>query len=299
MKPSQIRTLWGVLTGVLLLSAILIPASEGFATENSSGPIPIFDAHVHFSRPDWSQYAPEAVVRILQESHVYRALISSTPDEGTLRLYGTDPARFVPILRPYRDGVGSGNWMYDAETPAYIASRLTRGASGAAYRGIGEFHLFETAHARTPVLRKVARMAVEKDLFLNVHADIGPVAALFEIEPRAKILWAHAGMVTPPGEIRRMLETHKRLWAGLSFRAGDILRGGKIDPQWKALLLDHSGRFLVASDTYVTSRWGEYASLIAAHRSWLALLPPQAARAIAYRNAARLFGSGGIAALER
>ena len=281
--------------GVLLLTAALTPAFVGSATENPSGPIPIFDAHVHYSQPDWSRYTPADVGRILQASHVFRALASSTPDEGTLRLHRTDPARFVPILRPYRAGVGSGNWMDDPGTPAYIASRLEQGI----YRGIGEFHLFEAAHARTPVVRKIARMAVEKDLFLNVHADSGPVAALFEIAPRVKILWAHAGMVTPPGEIRRMLEAHPRLWAGLSFRAGDIMRGGKIDPAWKALLLDHSSRFLTASDTYVTSRWGDYASLIEAHRSWLALLPPEAARAIAYRNAVRLFGSGGSAELER
>ena len=47
---------------------------------------------------------------------------------------------------------------------------------------------------------------------------------------------------------------------------------------------------MVGSDTYVTSRWGSYAELIAEHRRYLDLLPPETAKAIAWGNAVRLFG---------
>ena len=56
---------------------------------------------------------------------------------------------------------------------------------------------------------------------------------------------------------------------------------------------------MVASDTYVTSRWDDYAAIIGRHRAWLKELPPKVARAIAYGNAVRLYGTGGVKALAR
>ena len=55
-------------------------------------------------------------------------------------------------------------------------------------------------------------------------------------------------------------------------------------------MLRHADRFMIGSDTYLTSRWEAYGDLIAQHRAWLAQLPPETARAIAFDNAARLFG---------
>lgn len=275
----------------LALIGLLLPPS----TAPGGEPLPIFDAHLHYSSPAWSEVPPALVESKLAEAGVLRALVSSTPDDGTLMLHRANGSLYVPILRPYRADVSSGNWFTDAATPDYIAGRLANGV----YQGIGEFHLLDAAQARAPVPGELARMAAEREILLHVHSGAEAVAALFEIEPRSKILWAHAGMVTPPQDIRRMMDTHPKLWAELSFRAGGILGEGSLDPAWKALLLAHSDRFLVGSDTYVTSRWGEYGYLIAQHRRWLALLPPQTAKAIAYRNAVRLFGSGGIATLER
>ena len=63
---------------------------------------PLFDGHIHYSRPDWSVYTPDQIVDILDKAGIRRALVSSTPDDGTLKLYERDPKRFVPILRPYR-----------------------------------------------------------------------------------------------------------------------------------------------------------------------------------------------------
>ena len=63
---------------------------------------PVFDAHIHYSRPDWDAYPPERALALLARAGVRRALVSSTPDDGTLKLYERAPTVVVPFLRPYR-----------------------------------------------------------------------------------------------------------------------------------------------------------------------------------------------------
>jgi hypothetical protein len=281
----------------LALGGLLLPVGAGTgAVVAGAGAVvaaerlPIFDAHVHYSQEAWEEYPPRVVSRKLKAAGVDWALVSSSPDEGTIMLVDHESRRFIPELRPYRGQVGSGNWADDAATPAYLAERLKRGVGKHPYRGIGEFHLLSVEDARTPVLQAVARMAVARELVLHVHAGAEPVQALFALEPRLRILWAHAGMSTPPEEIRRMMERHANLWAEVSFRAEDILAGSGLDPTWESLLLAHPERFMIGSDTYTNSRWDEYGALIASHRAWLELMPPKAARAIAHGNALRVLG---------
>ena len=46
--------------------------------------LPIFDTHIHYSQPDWQVFTPERILAILDRAGVRRALVSSTPDDGTL-----------------------------------------------------------------------------------------------------------------------------------------------------------------------------------------------------------------------
>ncbi len=265
----------------LFLFAQTVPAAGG------DDRLPIFDTHLHYSENAWAGFDPRAVVAALRAANVPRALVSSSPDDGTLKLVEQDAARFVPILRPYRAGVTPGNWVQDPDTPSYIAERLRRGN----YRGLGEFHLFDEADAGAPHVSKLAAMAVERDIVLHVHGGAGPVRTLLANEPKLKILWAHAGMSTPPSVIGALLDRHPRVWADLAFRAGEIASAGRLDPAWRELLLRHSDRFMVGTDTYIASRWAGYGALVEEHRRWLAELPRDVARAIAYENAARQFGA--------
>src|SRR5262245_8760637 len=120
------RTL--VLSMLVFALAAAAPAAAQF---------PIFDAHVHYSRPDWSVYSPEQALAILAAAGVRRAIVSSTPDDGTLTLYEKAPKTVVPFLRPYRTRDDMGGWHSDPAVEAYVEGRLKRGI----YRGIGEFHL--------------------------------------------------------------------------------------------------------------------------------------------------------------
>lgn len=264
------------------LIAALLWAHAG--TARAEERLRIFDTHVHYSRAAWEVYSPAVVENLLKAAHVVRALVSSSPDDGTLALYGHAAQRFVPMLRPYRAGVGPDNWTRDEATPGYLADRLKKGI----YKGIGEFHLWDARAARTPVLKKVARLAVARNILLHVHAGAAPVRELFGIEPRLRILWAHAGMVTPPEEVGRMLDAYEKLWAELAFREGEILAGEKLNPAWRKVLKAHPSRFMIGTDTYTNSRWEAYARLVASHRAWLKRLPRKIAAAIAHGNASRV-----------
>src|SRR5436309_2051159 len=48
--------------------------------------LPIFDAHMHYSRESWVAYPPEKIQALLDSLSVTSALVSSAPDEGTFRL---------------------------------------------------------------------------------------------------------------------------------------------------------------------------------------------------------------------
>jgi predicted TIM-barrel fold metal-dependent hydrolase len=227
-------------------------------------------------------------MEILAAAGVKRALVSSTPDDGTLKLYQADSNRIVPALRPYRTREDMSGWARSQEVFEYVSKRIRRGI----YKGIGEFHLFDARDAGSPQMKGLVRIAVERDIVLQVHSDSGPVGALFAHDPKLKILWAHAGMSESPNVIQELLDKYKNLWAGVSFREGDIAPGGKLDPRWRALFVRHQDRFVYGTDTYISERWSSYGDLVKEHRTWLKQLPRMVAEKIAYRNAVRLFGAG-------
>ena len=108
----------------------------GLATTQAQE-LPIFDTHIHYSRPDWHVLDPARVLAILDQAGVQRALVSSTPDDGTVQLYAAAPQRIVPFLRPCRTREDMGSWHSDPAVQTYVEERLKRGI----YKGIGEFHL--------------------------------------------------------------------------------------------------------------------------------------------------------------
>ena len=87
----------------------------------------------------------------------------------------------------------------------------------------------------------------------------------------------------------RWVRKHPTLMGELSYRPG-LVEGGRLGPAWKALLSEASERFVVGSDTWTNGRWPQYEALMEEARRWLGELAPDAARRIAWDNAARLFG---------
>jgi hypothetical protein len=250
----------------------------------ASQELPLFDAHIHYSQDDWDTISPDQAIAILERAGVRGALVSSTPDDGTLKLYQADPARIVPFLRPYRTRGDMGSWHSDPAVQTYVEERLGRRI----YKGIGEFHL-SAAHADAPVLRRFAELAAEHGIFLHAHVDEVAVERLLTLYPAVRILWAHAGMSTPVKEVGRLLDRFPNLWVELALRI-DVASGGTVSSEWRALFLKHPDRFMVGTDTWTTLHWGSFEADAQATRGWLSQLPREVAEQIAYRNGERLFG---------
>jgi hypothetical protein len=261
----------------LLLVAVAAPGPA------RAEPLPIFDAHIHYSQPDWSVMSPERALAILKSANVRRAIVSSTPDDGTLRLWDKDPALVVPFLRPYRTRADMSGWPRDPGVAAHVEARLARGI----YKGIGEFHL-SADDVEAPVVRRLAELAARHELFLMAHVDDVAVERLLTVYPAVKILWAHAGMSAPAATVGRLVDRFPRLWVELSLRS-DVAPGGTLGAEWRALFVRHADRFLVGTDTWVTSRWEALPDWLRDVQGWLAQLPRDVAERIAYRNGERLF----------
>ena len=254
------------------------------ATVAADEELPLFDAHIHYNRVDWQQFPPSTVLALWQQAGVSGVLVSSTPDDGTLKLYDAAPKRVVPFLRPYRSPADRGNWFADPEVMSYVTQRLQRGI----YRGVGEFHLND-GQFRTAQIKQLVQLAVERDIALHAHCDAATVRGLYALNPKAKILWAHAGMDTSVETIAITLERFPTLMAELSVRQRDIAPGGRLDPQWRGLFLRYPERFMVGIDTSRASRWQAYLQLAQEHRRWLRQLPHAVAEKIAHGNAERYF----------
>ena len=248
--------------------------------------LPIFDAHIHYKEPAWGPFPPATVIELMDRSGVAMGLVSSTPDAGTIKLWEYAPNRIVPELRPYHDDAGSSNWMAAYGMERYLAQRL----EAYPHEGIGEFHVRAMAGANEPLLRKIAQMALDRDIPIHIHSDDAPVRFFFEVAPELTVIWAHVGMSSPPSVIGPLMDKHPRLFADTSYRESDILDGDGLDPEWQDLLMRHSDRFMIGSDTWVNGQWSSYDGIIEMNRRWLAYLPREVAEKIAYKNAEALFG---------
>lgn len=246
--------------------------------------LPIFDAHIHYSQADWSVYSPGAVLGILDAAGIRWALVSSTPDDGTLHLYEKAPKRIVPFLRPYRTQGDMATWTSDPSVLSYVEARLQRGI----YKGIGEFHL-PAGQAGSAVVQGFVKLALRDNLILHAHADEIALEELARLDPKVRVLWAHAGMSSGPDVVGRLLDRYPNLSVELALRS-DVAPGGRLDPAWRALFLRHPDRFMVGTDTWVTSQWSRLPEIQIGIRAWLRQLPPDVAERIAFKNATRLVG---------
>jgi len=267
---------------ILMLSCLVL-CGTAYAGDAEQRPVPIFDAHIHYSADVWEALPPARALQLLTEASIIRALVSATPAEGAERLYRLDPERVIPFLRPYAGRSSRYTWFRDESVPAYVRKHLAR----IPYRGIGEFHVFGD-DAGTAVVGEVIGLAREHRLALHAHTNQAGMQVILEQAPDIPVIWAHAGFNVPVVLLNELLEKHPQLYLELSFREG-ITREGQLTPEWEALFVAHPRRCLVGMDTYTPGRWAELTNLAASARRWLRQLPPDIADGIAHGNAERLF----------
>lgn len=295
------RTLLPRLLLVLgLLSSLLPGPAAAQAPRPYAGPL--FDAHLHYNDEacDFRGPCPYPVAEVLammQRAGVRAIIANSRPNAGTQSLAAAREATraagvtVVPFIRLYRNRADYSGWFADESIHAMVQQELAAGTAAGPYRGLGEFHLYDSRNADGPVAARLMKLAEQRGLAVLAHVDDEAIDKLLAHAPQAQLIWAHTGIGgAPVARVRALLQRYPRLLGELSYRPGLIDGEGRLSAEWKALLSDFPDRFLVGSDTWVNGRWSSYEALMAQARQWLGDLPPDTARRIAWGNGARLFG---------
>ena len=272
------------LVRIAALAAMLGALSVLSTASAADARLPIFDAHVHYSHDAWESTPPKAAIAILRKAGLKRAMVSSSSDEGTQKLYAEAPDLVVPSLRPYRKRGEISSWVRDETIIPHLEDRLKKYR----YAAIGEFHVYG-ADADLPVVRRTVQLAKQYKLWLHLHGDSDAIERVLVQDPEARILWAHSGFDRPEA-VRAMLRKHRRLYADLAFR-NDHATNGKVDLAWREAFLEFPDRFLVGTDTFTPERWYYIAEHADWSRAWLADLPREIAERIGWRNGETLFAS--------
>jgi len=284
---------------------LIAVASPAWAVDYAG---PLFDAHLHYNQEAWNgQAGPHPVADVLarmQQGGVRAIVSNSRPNDGTQLLANSAQTRqagvtVVPFIRLYRNRADYDSWFRDETIFDMVQAEFAKGTAAGPFRGIGEFHLYDSANANGPVAKKLMAFAEEKNLAVLAHVDDVAIELLMAHSPtqgrNARLIWAHTGIGgAPVARVDALLTRYPLLMGELSYRPGltcaDAQGQERLCPEWRALLLKYPTRFLIGSDTWVNQRWLYYADLMKGYRAWLGDLPVDVARNIAWNNGARLFG---------
>jgi hypothetical protein len=261
---------------------------------------PLFDAHLHYNEEAQKPHPLADVLARLRRNGVKAIVANSRPNDGTKALAASPQSReagvtVIPFVRLYRNRADYDNWFRDESIYSMVQAELAGGTAAGPYRGLGEFHLYDSANANGPVAKKLMALADEKGLAVLAHVDDVAIDLLMANTPsqgrKVHLVWAHTGIGGPPvARVEQLLAKYPLLMGELSYRPGLTCEGGKLCPEWRALLLKFPGRFMIGSDTWVNERWDQYDELMKGYRTWLGDLPADVARKVAWDNAAGLFG---------
>ena len=254
-------------------AATLLPS----AARAVGAPMPIFDAHIHFSHDAAELYPVAEAVALMEKAGLKRALVSSSGDAGTRALYAAAPGLVLPSLRPYRRRGEISRWVDDPTVIDFLEDRLKRFR----WVAVGEFHLF-AGQTEKAVPRRMIELARQHNLLLHAHSDTGAIDGIFAQWPEARVLWAHAGF-SDPDIVGPMLEKHPNLWTDLAFRS-EHAHGGRVDDSWRSLFAAFPDRVMVGTDTFTPERWHHVVEHANWTREWLRDLPSGLAEKIAWRN---------------
>jgi Amidohydrolase len=270
---------------------------------------PLFDAHLHYNDEACVHDVADPacphplsdVLSRMQRNGVRAVLANSRPNAGTRALASAREATraagvtVVPFVRLYRDRADYSNWFRDESIVELVQAELARGTPAGPYRGLGEFHLYDSANANGPVARQLMALAEQQGLAVLAHVDDAAIDLLMAHAPskgqKLRLIWAHTGIGGASVErVDALMARYPLLMGELSYRPGLTCDDGQLCPEWRALLLKYPTRFLIGSDTWVNQRWLYYDELMQSYRLWLGGLPAAVARRIAWDNASALFG---------
>ena len=269
---------------------------------------PFADVHLHWK---WNQKeitTAKQAVAILEQQEIDLAVVTGTPPELALELQELAPQRVIPIYGIYRIPGEWSTWHRDDGLLARVRKALASGR----FHGIGEVHMIGgfISDWRKPTIAGLFALAAEFDVPVLLHTEFSRAdytLGLCQAHPDTRFLWAHAGSMLAPDQVRRVLNGCGNVQVELSardpwrHRRNPIVDdSGVLLPQWHALITNHAERFMVGSDPVwpvdrlnpwdePDSGWVELPRFVGFHRSWLQQLPADQATAIRWGNAQRFF----------
>lgn len=290
----------------LLARALLLSALAAAGVLAAEEPW-IFDAHSHSARG----LDLERVIARMDAAGVGKIVLFARrqgTDEEVLGLHAKHPGRVVPAV-----GFQNPGWLQ--QSARFVDEVEGKLASGR-FRWMGELLLrhYGVPELRAPdydippdseLLGKVLALSARYGVPLTIHheAEPGNIEAFrraLRQAPQALVVWAHwCGRATPE-DARRFLEELPNLYCDLGASSGRRRyareknpladEGGRLQPAWRELILAFPDRFLAAVDVVDPSHYDRYDGWVNGIRRFIAELPPEVGRKVAFENAERLLG---------
>ena len=164
-------------------------------------------------------HGPADVLARMQRNGVKAIVANSRPNDGTKALAASEQTAragvtVVPFIRLYRSRADYDNWFRDETIYEMVQAEFARGVSGAQagpYKGIGEFHLYDSANANGPVAKKLMQFAEKNKLAVLSHVDDVAIDLLMAHAPNARLIWAHTGISgVPVARVEALLARSRR-----------------------------------------------------------------------------------------
>ncbi|MGM0412976.1 MAG: amidohydrolase family protein [Pseudomonadota bacterium] len=293
---------------LLLTASVLLAGCAGSPGGGEEEPPPFADIHTHYN---WNQAEitdPEAVTDAFARHNVSLAVVVAEPSDNALKIPSTETTEVVPLFSPYiRPGIRP-EWHRDERVLDEARAAMESGD----YAGFGEVHIGGSGFGRdNENFRGIMELAAEYDVPVLLHVEASQPEYMMRIcreHDDVDILWAHAGGILGPEQVRRAVAACDNLWVEFSARdpwhygrladagpEGETLREG-----WEALIADYPDRFMTGTDpvanAHETYRWHEandgwsmYDDIMGFHRDWLDQLPDDLARRVRLTNAHEFF----------
>ena len=287
------------------------------SAHGASNVLPIIDAHSQFD-----ENAPVAqVIEYAARARVTQVLLSARGGVTTtqvLDLGSTHPACIVPSVR-------TKGRAFDENRPGYY-TLLDEQFKAAAFKAMSEIILVHAPKGKrapevnvaadTPQVKEAIRRAVEKDWPIVLHYEFRWLTSTYGTGARAKrvaelksLLSQHPQQIfalihmaqLDASDAADLLAAHPNL-VFLTSHANpltanesrqpwtNMFADRELAPEWKALVLRHPDRFVLAFDNVWPEHWSEkYVQQADLWREALGKLPAEVAHAVAHSNAERLW----------
>jgi hypothetical protein len=299
------------LAACLFYLAILVPA------HGASNVLPIIDAHSQFD-----ENAPVAqLIEYAARAGVTQILLSARGRVTTaqvLDLGSTHPACIVPSVR-------TKGRAFDENRPGYY-TLLDEQFKEPAFRAMSEIILVHAPKgnrapevnvaANTPQVKEAIQRAIAKDWPVVLHYEfrwltrtygtsararrVAELESLLSQHPQQQFALIHMAQLDA-SDAGDLLAAHPNL-VFLTSHANTLTVNESRQPwtnmfadrelasEWKALVLRHPDRFVLAIDNVWPEHWSEkYVQQVELWREALGKLPTEVAHAVAHSNAERLW----------